>query len=632
MPSFIVKSQKGSPRRLANSIESLYAYLNDSAHARTVVCTLLLVHALLLAYSAVVHSPTIKEPAHLVAGLSHWTLGRFDLFPVNPPLVRMIAVLPVMALGYEENWDSYLITAGSRVEDSVGKDFVTANGERTHLLIIVARWACIPFSCFGGYICYRWSRDLYGPAAGVLACLLWCFSPEILGNGALITPDVPAAALGTAACYTFWIWLRKPTWGQTFLAGLVLGLAELTKTTLILLYPLWPVMWIAYRWRQRHAMCAVDWARQGAMLLLRMVIGLYILNAGYAFDSFHSLDDFQFVSQLFSGKSLHGGGEFGNVFAGHWSGSLPVPLPKDYLIGIDLQQRDFEWFKFPSYLCGTFSEHGWWYYYIIALAVKTPIGLLLLFACALCTRARYSAKSITIADELVVAIVPFIVFVVVSSKSGFSHHIRYILPCIPFAFIWCSRSAFLLQGTHAAVFNAAGSNSADVPRVQKQSSCRSAAVPSLVFALIVWCVSSSLWIYPHSLSYFNECAGGPLGGSRYLLGSNLDAGQDLRYLQRAMRSRGMPAPFYLVYYGYLNPADLGIAYEMIPDNLPKMSRSFAPGWHAVSVNFVKGSPYRIDDGSGGRRQFETGELVGYDSLEPIARAGYSIYIYNIAAH
>jgi hypothetical protein len=53
---------------------------------------------------------------------------------------------------------------------------------------------------------------------------------------------------------------------------------------------------------------------------------------------------------------------------------------------------------------------------------------------------------------------------------------------------------------------------------------------TLVAALGSWLIASSLWIYPHSLAYFNELVGGPLYGSEHLLGSNLDWGQDLRYL------------------------------------------------------------------------------------------------------
>ena len=45
---------------------------------------------------------------------------------------------------------------------------------------------------------------------------------------------------------------------------------------------------------------------------------------------------------------------------------------------IDVQRRDFESFGRTSYLRGVFRDHGWWYYYLYALAIKVPLGTWLL--------------------------------------------------------------------------------------------------------------------------------------------------------------------------------------------------------------------------------------------------------------
>jgi len=49
-----------------------------------VAALLLAVHAAMLAYSAQVQSPTLNELAHLVAGISHWKFGRFEVYRTNP--------------------------------------------------------------------------------------------------------------------------------------------------------------------------------------------------------------------------------------------------------------------------------------------------------------------------------------------------------------------------------------------------------------------------------------------------------------------------------------------------------------------------------------------------------------------
>jgi hypothetical protein len=58
-------------RQLNPSFQALYRFLDRPTTAVRVLVAFLAIHTLLLGYSAYVHSPTLNEPAHLVAGLSH---------------------------------------------------------------------------------------------------------------------------------------------------------------------------------------------------------------------------------------------------------------------------------------------------------------------------------------------------------------------------------------------------------------------------------------------------------------------------------------------------------------------------------------------------------------------------------
>ena len=620
--------------RFAQSLGKFYSLLERPRAACCAVAALLAVHTALLAYSAYVHSPTLNEPGHLVAGLSHWKFGRFELYRVNPPLVRMVAALPVMAAGYEEDWTGFHEGPGARPVFGMGEQFVAANGERSLFLFMIARWACIPFSWIGGIVCYLWARDLYGRPSGVFASALWCFSPNILAHASLITADAHATALGLAACYTFWRWLKKPTWTQAALTGVVLGIAELAKTTLILFYPLWPLLWLIYRWPDRARMYGRDWLREAGMLLLRMAIGLYVLNLGYGFEgSFKPLKEFHFVSNLFTGKEEVGSRQKAvdnrqsdsptpspqslapsyNRFASSWLSPLPVPFPKNYLLGIDIQQRDFENYGRPSYLRGEWQDHGWWYYYLYAAAIKVPLGTLLLgvftLLISLCTSflaprtsslIRNSHKDLTTKDtkitseacekkkqdehpvrlidgnimcqsskkprrfsflralcgeksgliqksEIIFLLTPpLVILCVVSSKTGFSEHFRYVLPCFPFLFIWisgftprfCKISKNLLDISDTSYTMRVSSAGRRTKRLLAKSA---------TLILLLWSVASSLWIYPHSLSYFNESIGGPLNGPEHLLGSNVDWGQDLIYIARRLNASTSTSPLSMAY-------------------------------------------------------------------------------------
>jgi hypothetical protein len=249
---------------------------------------------------------------------------------------------------------------------------IERNGPAVFWWFTIARWACIPFSLLAGYVCFRWARDLYGTPAGFVALLLWCFDPLVLGHAQLITPDIGATAFGALAAYLFWKWLKKPTWTSAFLAGVVLGSAELCKTSWIILFPLWPLLWFVCRvffpigkamllssrnasqinatrqepprpvpaLLQDETALGASRRREAAQLVFILTLALYVLNLGYGFDGTCShLGDFQFVSTTLRGQTHE---RFGNRFKDSWLGDIPVPLPQDYLMGIDIQKRDFE--------------------------------------------------------------------------------------------------------------------------------------------------------------------------------------------------------------------------------------------------------------------------------------------------
>lgn len=105
-----------------------------------------------------------------------------------------------------------------------------------------------------------------------------------------------------------------------------------------------------------------------------------------------------------------------------------------------------------------------------------------------------------------------------------------------------------------------------------------------------WILGSSLWFYPHSLSYFNELVGGPANGPRHLLGSNVDWGQDLRYLaERCKRQIGRAN--YAACYSYAPLSALGIDTDgVIPANLNELSNGTVTVFY-VSANLACGMPW-----------------------------------------
>jgi hypothetical protein len=143
-------------------------------------------------------------------------------------------------------------------------------------------------------------------------------------------------------------------------------------------------------------------------------------------------------------------------------------------------------------------------------------------------------------------------------------------------------------------------------------------------------IASTLATYPHTLSYFNELAGGPLNGPAHLLDANVDWEQDLLYLKEWYDSHREAQPLSFAWCGFIDPRFAGIDYEQVA-SAPRCPRgTLAPGprrpvaaiepafdWYAVGVNDLYGYKH-VDDISD--------ELAWLRPLPVASFIGYSIVI------
>jgi hypothetical protein len=568
------------------------------------VAIMLVIHGILLAWEAYGDCPSYDEVAHLPAGIRCWEKGRFDLYRVNPPLARFVSALPVWLSQPRTSYKSVRGAPYHRSEFEVATDFMDLNGDRALTLYRLGRLACIPFSFLGAWICFVWGRALYGSLAGLLAMALWCFDPLVLGHGHLITCDVAGAATAVAAAYTFWLWLRQPHWPNALWAGLILGLAQLAKTTNLLLLGVWPCVWLLWRLIPSPAP-RPRWASEGLQMAAGFLTALAVLNAGYGFEgSFTSLGDYSFVSKALCGANSTSSNKavYWNRFRGTWLGNVPVPLPINYLCGIDLQRSELEEQLIVSQLRGVVRRGGWWYYYFYALLVKEPLGTLALFALATIVPWFFPRPPGAGRDELMLLLPPFALFLALCTQTGFTCHARYALPVLPFAFILIGRL---------------------IP-----PAATSRLLGFIVFACVLATVVSSLRVCPHSLSYFNEAAGGPENGPAHLLDSNIDWGQDLLYLRQWLDGHPEARPLGLAYHGTFDPKLVLADFEYVPQGPRKETTDTAdvgpqPGWYAVSVQFVFGGSDAPDP------DYPDRHYIYFRHFTPIARAGYSIWIYHL---
>jgi hypothetical protein len=250
---------------------------------------------------------------------------------------------------------------------------------------------------------------------------------------------------------------------------------------------------------------------------------------------------------------------------------------------------------------------------LYASVVKIPLGTLGLLAWALVLSLTGTSGRGSWRDDAVVWLPAAIILMFVSSQSGFSHHFRYVLPMLPFLFIGISRLGGYFQ--------------------------RRSRWAVVTLALLCWTVGSSLAITPHWLSYFNELAGGPENGHRHLLESNIDWGQDLFSLKQWIDEHPDARPLHGVVLHGVALGPLGLNFkapppgptcppaELSPGDAARLGPR--PGWFILSVSYLRGKVgnFTGDD--------DTQITLNHDSyryfleFRPVARAGYSIYIYHI---
>jgi len=547
---------------------------------RIILTTTLVVHVLMVGWGAYRHSPTVDEPAYLASGISHWEFGRFDLCRVSPPLVRLVAALPIQLVEANYDWSSYGAGGAQRHEHIVGHEFIIANGKRSFWLFTLARWACIPFSLIGACVSHRWAKELFGNRAAIAALLLWCFSPNTLAHAQLLTPDIGVTSLCLAACYAFWRWAQSYTWAAAVIAGIVLGTAVLAKTNALALYPalLIAVPLHAIAGSKRVA------GKAALQLIAAFATSVYVINIGYGCEgSLKFLGNHEFYSKTFAQEPP------GNRFQGSAFESVPVPLPSAFIEGIDLQRRDFENSDEmrKTYLRGRWYDHGCWWYYFYVVAVKVPIGTWIMAVLGGAVLAfRRPPHSIACVCYLVIP--GAALFALACSQTGFGHSLRYVLPALPFAFLIAS-----------------GALSCEAPRWQR----------AISVAALCWTLTSSLSVFPHTLAYFNEVAGGPGNGHFHLLDGNIDWGEDLLYVRDWIDEHPEARPVYVAFWGFLPLEEIGLHLDE-----PKLESdsSIPPGWYLISVNYLRGEYRR-----------HRPELEKFLSLPPEDRVTYTTYVYRV---
>ena len=442
----------------------------------------------------------IDEVGQLGAGVNAWATGDFGMYGIHPPLVRVIASLPVVCSGFHATQNQSRVGENrarrefkpekyDRQEWAYGQAVMAELGDRARWYLFLGRCMWLPAFLIVLVVVWKWCKtrtESWGAAMFGLAMV--CSMPEMLTWGARITGEMAT----TSIWCLYWYFVRQQrSWSDTFAVGGLLGVALLVRTASVFL-PILALIAITVDVAFDPSRCWRRWRVNFCQWGVATMLGIVFLGVAYGLDQVGKpLREFRFVSRVLGGQA----GFAGNHWQDSWVGSLPVPFPEQFVSGIDLQKYDFDQPK-DCYFGGHAQHGGWWWYYLAALPIKLPVGHLVLVALGIAIAFRQWIMGITTPQgfrEAALILLPAIVlFVLTSAQIGHTRNVRYLLPCMPLLAICL---------------------------------CKLATVPCwrmVAWALVICGALETALTYPHMALFSNCIAGGPKETYRWLSHSAYD--------------------------------------------------------------------------------------------------------------
>lgn len=562
-------------------------------HAAELICaTVLLLMAINFIAVISQKSLTNDEKYHIPAGYYHLVFGDFQLNPEHPPLVKMVAALPLLFLrpvapsptvGPTENpilqgHDAFLA-------------FWEANPNKLEAISFWARVPMIALTLLFGVVLFGYTRYLADGAAAVLAVTIFSFEPTILAHGRIVQTDVPAAF-----AYLLFFFALQRFWDQSSLRraiqlGLAAGFALVIKFSLLVIVPVFAVSllvlgWRHYKTKQRLSSIALK-------IGSGVVASLLVVNVAYYFKRTPLLlSNRESVVQAWP-EHVTGAARIYHV--------VSTVIPSTYLFGAFVIKVHNDWGHYAS-LLGDYNRMGWWYYFPVAFALKTSVPFLFVSVISLI----WAAWRLVRHHEagLILPLVAVGLYTALSMNSRINIGIRHFLPVFPFLFLLSGiLLARLLQ-----------------TRYQRLK-------VGVVVVLCAWMVIESTRTFPNYIPYMNQ-----LAYSRphwyYLSDSNVEWGDDTGELAKYLRERGESRVRAALLGGWMSKMQYGVDYvnPLVVDQTVERTR-----YIAIGASFLNGSTVPLIRDQTGRpvtEQQRRDFFAAYRERRPEAVFGNSIYLFR----
>ncbi len=167
---------------------------------------------------AVISSLTFDEGPHLAVGYATLRTGDFRLQPVHihPPLANVLAAAPLLldpSLPDPHSIPGWDIASLSAVTDAIVWQHRPPDG-----IALAGRLPIILLAVLLGAFVFRWTADLAGWKAGLLALFLYALDPNIVAHAQVITTDMGVTVFGFVMPF-LWVILRARRKGLAAVAA-----------------------------------------------------------------------------------------------------------------------------------------------------------------------------------------------------------------------------------------------------------------------------------------------------------------------------------------------------------------------------------------------------------------------------
>ena len=559
-------------------------------------------------------SLVVDEVPHIGAGYSYLVKQDMRLNPEHPPLAKDLAGIPLLFLNLKQDaFNTKFWQTDVNGQWEFGRRLIFNSGNDADQIKHFARLPILLFFVLSAVLIFKWARKLYGDMAAIIALTIFSFSSTVIAHSRFVTTDMAALFGVLLATYFFINYLKDQTVKNLVIAGLVFGVALLCKFSTVLLVPFFLLLALIYPARVR--------LKTVLFTLLIFIIGVIIVLWPVYYLQIRNLPpEKQQRETEYILTSVYRQISAPLTLVVKASGE-PILRPlAHYGLGLlRVLHQNIE--PHNVFFLGDVLFRGSHFYFPVVYFLKEPLawwGLVIISLLFLTWQFRKPTAGLArgVKDflrnhfEESAMLLWLVIYWATSINSSLNIGVRHLLPTYPFAIL-------LVSGQITKI----------VKKAKENFNFKSKALIFTVFFLLSWYVVENIKVYPLYLTYFNQVAGGPSGGYRYVTDSNLDWGQDLiRFSDWVKKNNVSKIEF--DYFGWADQSYyLGSHFDWLwrgkyLDAEDFKARNKSDGWLAISVTYLQETQGPI----------EFPNPINYlwlKSYQPVTIIGHSIFVYHI---